>query len=278
MRVTSKICPTCARRLPLASFYRNRSRPDGFGAQCRSCVLRAKRDARGAPRRRPTAVRTENGKECPRCAEYKPWSGYARKAAAGDQHQTYCAVCSCELATESRERHAEARSARHAERLLVALSDPDRVKSCRSCGETKPRSQFYVHRSTSDGRASTCRVCARAQARRRYGDPDHQSGLELRRTEARLAKYGLSQLAHAQLYAAQDSCCAICDARPVEGLVVDHDHQTGLVRGLLCGPCNRALGGFADDAARLARAIGYLVRPPANYILGLAQGSEVTGS
>lgn len=54
----------------------------------------------------------------------------------------------------------------------------------------------------------------------------------------------------------QAARCAICLG--AGELVVDHDHGSGRVRGLLCHPCNRALGQFADDAAGLRRAAAYV--------------------
>jgi hypothetical protein len=50
--------------------------------------------------------------------------------------------------------------------------------------------------------------------------------------------------------------CEICGSE--EKLVVDHDHNSGLVRGMLCNHCNRGLGHFRDDVARLEKAKQYL--------------------
>lgn len=55
--------------------------------------------------------------------------------------------------------------------------------------------------------------------------------------------------------------CAICHAALDEldhGLVVDHDHVTGTVRGLLCNHCNLGLGHFFDDVVKLERAKQYV--------------------
>lgn len=60
----------------------------------------------------------------------------------------------------------------------------------------------------------------------------------------------------------QGGGCALCHRPPRPGKVlhVDHDHETGSVRGLLCFTCNNALGDFEDDPGRLRAAITYLSR------------------
>jgi len=61
-----------------------------------------------------------------------------------------------------------------------------------------------------------------------------------------------------QLFDAQEGLCAVC-LKAVEGnLYVDHDHVTGLVRGLLCRTCNLGLGHFKDDTKLLLKAVNYL--------------------
>lgn len=58
------------------------------------------------------------------------------------------------------------------------------------------------------------------------------------------------------LFASSDGRCAICGR--AGALVVDHDHDTGAIRGLLCRNCNTGLGQFGDDPERLRRAAAYL--------------------
>ena len=70
-------------------------------------------------------------------------------------------------------------------------------------------------------------------------------------------KYGLTHEDYERMYQAQDGRCAICK-QPFDNLCVDHNHKTGRVRGLLCVPCNAALGSFKDDVQHLRRAILYL--------------------
>jgi len=79
-----------------------------------------------------------------------------------------------------------------------------------------------------------------------------------------LRQYGITVLDYYAMYEEQAGRCRLCglertgsrpDRRPLD---VDHNHTTGKVRGLLCGPCNRGLGFFGDSIEGLQRAIDYL--------------------
>lgn len=66
---------------------------------------------------------------------------------------------------------------------------------------------------------------------------------------ARRKRYGVG-------LADMSETCEVCKSNPSE--VVDHDHETGTVRGALCQSCNRGLGQFGDDLDRLKAAVEYL--------------------
>ena len=70
--------------------------------------------------------------------------------------------------------------------------------------------------------------------------------------------YGMSPADYDALLAKQDGVCAICGKPSEETLCVDHCHETGTVRGLLCRQCNFALGCFRDSQAAMMAAIAYL--------------------
>lgn len=78
-----------------------------------------------------------------------------------------------------------------------------------------------------------------------------------RQRRKKLADLGVSEEQYDHLIALG---CAICGAlEPGERrLSIDHDHETGEFRGVLCSSCNGALGLMGDDIARLAKAIEYL--------------------
>lgn len=71
-------------------------------------------------------------------------------------------------------------------------------------------------------------------------------------------KYGLTPEGLSALLESQDGLCLVCLAEPATH--IDHNHETGLFRGLLCENCNRGLGMFHDDPDVLVAAAEYLVR------------------
>jgi hypothetical protein len=75
-----------------------------------------------------------------------------------------------------------------------------------------------------------------------------------RRARLLREKYGLSQEQYEAIAAEQQGCCAICGQAPESGkwLAIDHCHQTGRVRALLCTYCNLAVGVYESRGAAIA--------------------------
>lgn len=97
-------------------------------------------------------------------------------------------------------------------------------------------------------------------------DPERERDLRLQRL------YGITAAQYDQMLEAQGGVCAVCGKPPGKTrLNVDHDHKTGLVRGLLCWTCNRRV--IADHRGEegsdlLYRGSEYLAGPPAVRVIG----------
>lgn len=78
------------------------------------------------------------------------------------------------------------------------------------------------------------------------------------------SEYGITLEYYDRMVESQSGTCCICRERPSTGkypiLHVDHDHETGVVRGLLCDSCNRGLGFFGDSPKKLIAAAQYVGR------------------
>ena len=70
------------------------------------------------------------------------------------------------------------------------------------------------------------------------------------------SRYGIGEREVQELLAVQGGFCAICGDRSAEH--VDHDHVTGVIRGMLCGPCNTGMGQLGDDPVALRRAADHV--------------------
>jgi hypothetical protein len=146
----------------------------------------------------------------------------------------------------------------------------DEPKTCRKCGETKPLREFRLSRQATNTRnavyRSDCKTCSATAARRWFAE-NKERHKETRHRHAMRATYGLTPEQYQDMLAAQGGVCAICglDEPNAHGrtgtqfrLSVDHCHDTGRVRGLLCQKCNRAIGLLGDNVDLLRKAIAYL--------------------
>lgn len=130
-------------------------------------------------------------------------------------------------------------------------------KRCTRCGIIKPIDEFHKH-STGKLRPD-CKECVlplnrEAHTKRLLGDPDYN------RRHALMRKFGVTVDDYEARLEQQGGVCGICGERCDTGrrLAVDHDHDTGAIRGLLCRGCNTGLGNLKDRPDLLASALIYL--------------------
>jgi hypothetical protein len=133
------------------------------------------------------------------------------------------------------------------------------MKTCTVCATEKDLSDFYRHSTTRDRHDTRCKACANTASLVRAKNLDHV-GRAKRASYMRRWRYGLEEGWYEKTLESQGGLCAICGQTCASGkrLSVDHDHESGRVRGLLCARCNMSIGKFNHDIDLLARAITYL--------------------
>jgi len=137
---------------------------------------------------------------------------------------------------------------------------------CVKCGEVKSVEEFYSARRKVDNyvpRITTeCKTCSRKNRKEHY-----TQNREKVLANRRFRSYGLSKDEYNEMLVNQGGSCAICKRKEwvrasitdnVMALAVDHCHDSGNVRGLLCRACNLAIGYFEDNIESLDEAIKYL--------------------
>ena len=149
-------------------------------------------------------------------------------------------------------------------------------KTCTDCKIEKPVSEFYLKKSGKHGVAAWCKKCNIRMSREYRAKNKIKVRVKAKvyreRNKGKIkgqylsTKYGITIEQFDQMMAAQDGVCAICGRLEtaknqwggVKQLAVDHDHETGKVRALLCTKCNMALGGTDDNVEILAHMISYI--------------------
>lgn len=125
------------------------------------------------------------------------------------------------------------------------------TKACSKCKEVLPLTSFYKRhcKASKSGLQSHCKTCWGKYRKSKY-DP------ALRKDQALKKLYGISLKDYEEMYKKQDGSCLICTDEH-DTLVVDHCHDTGEVRGLLCHNCNVGIGMFKHNDLLLKAAGGY---------------------
>lgn len=137
------------------------------------------------------------------------------------------------------------------------------MKQCCKCKQELPLVCFNKHCRTKDGLRTRCKSCESEDAKNRRKqelDKDYL-GTRLKEQASNLKRmFGISIDYWKQKADAQDNKCAICNKECITGkrLAVDHDHETGAIRDLLCSNCNQGLGKFQDSPQLLDKAAEYL--------------------
>ncbi|MET9431965.1 endonuclease VII domain-containing protein [Streptomyces sp. NPDC003036] len=171
-------------------------------------------------------------KRCARCGEVKPRTAFAIRRSNIDGLQRECRECAAD-------RHRK-RQIALGKNVRPRVQVPEGHQCCQRCGEIKPYSEWHRNATTSDGLSTACKACRAVAARADY----------------LMRSYGLTEAEREEMVSSQMGICSICLRRPA--VHVDHCHETGKVRGVLCFNCNSAIGKLGDDPDTVRRAAAYL--------------------
>lgn len=192
-----------------------------------------------------------------KAAKRKPCRGCGGPKGDTRPGQSYCGPCREVRApvNEQYESDRERQRLLDEERTLMEgrskrrahVEAPDGQKWCTRCERFLPLANFGNPSKSGKIRAH-CLPCHRSYC--------HERNLRV--------TFGLTPAQYAAMYDAQGGLCAICLRRPrTTRLAVDHNHQTGEIRGLLCYRCNKQILGHAmESPSLLRRAANYLEAPP----------------
>jgi hypothetical protein len=177
-------------------------------------------------------------KQCSKCKETKPLTSdhFYKQKNSPSGFGGYCKPCSKVVNKNWRDTKGKT--------VFDKLEHSKTHRVCRDCLIAYPNKDMgYRHKKGWRWR-SYCSSCGSARTRE----------YNLKRI------YGISSDDYESMLEAQNGVCWICQKSEDVKLSVDHDHDTGKVRGLLCNRCNRGIGNFDDEPELLQRAVYYLTK------------------
>jgi hypothetical protein len=146
------------------------------------------------------------------------------------------------------------------------------TKSCIECKQIKHVSEYNLDRRRVDFLSQWCRECGRKFGKARSKRLREAGLLDEEYRKYNIKSKGATMEKYETMFINQNGLCAICKKPAdvkytgkrgqgnVKKLHIDHDHETGKLRDLLCHHCNLGLGNFKDDIDNLFSAIDYLLK------------------
>lgn len=144
----------------------------------------------------------------------------------------------------------------------ISMDNIYQEKFCKNCDEWKPLEDFNLDKKGKHGRQHKCKSCMTDYNKIYNNIPKNRNRIYGYNKIYSLEKsYGITIQQYNQMLEEQNYKCKICGKHQSENktkLAVDHCHETGMVRGLLCFNCNTGLGKFLDSPTLLENALKYL--------------------
>lgn len=254
--IPQKRCSKCGEIKPLDLFNKKSGRVNQYQSYCKSCYIMYQQE-----QRKSLATRhiTPSSITCIKCQETKETKDFYRDSSNISGYMVVCKSChSQHIRAKYREKYGEVRG---------DTFNNGTTKRCTRCKEIKPFEDFGRRGpKRSNAYESECKICKRKRSSEAY----HTSPVEQARIRNKNLKknFGITLEEYTRMLDFQGGVCAICgkeetriDPRRgiVSSLAVDHDHKTGMIRGLLCYTCNMALGYLQEDPNLIQALLTYIL-------------------
>lgn len=289
-----KLCTKCNVEKELSSFSKNKNSKDGLQYYCRSCMKVARQKSlstTSAERAEKRRLRQElksaekqkkqeqklakkakklqarldaNEKTCSRCKESKSLDNFFNDKTKWDGLRTVCKACCSsyyfskrkDVMKEYNKKYREQNKEKIAAFQKEYRKRPEVIRRIEK-RKTDPkwqqkRKEYYEKRKTDP---------EWQQKQKEYRAEKYESS---NRDKLYQQRYGITVEEYEEMLESQNHSCAICGTTDSgrRRFAIDHDHETGKVRGLLCDKCNMFVGHSQDDDELMRKFVAYLEKPP----------------
>lgn len=242
----TKICTCCHKEKELNQFSKYKKNKDGHTYQCKECInkkIKERRKKKGLQTYEKRIV-VDGKLLCFTCKQWKIIDDFIVQPNHPTGKSALCKQCNNE---KYRKKYSGQPNKISYPREII-----DGKLRCCICKEEKELKHFGICNRNKIPYDNSCKDCKRKKRKDKWTDTKNN---DLKK------KYKISFSDLLEMKKKQNYKCAICgcdEKEIIKGLAVDHDHNTGLVRGLLCGGCNIALGIVGDSKEHLLAMISYL--------------------